>query len=607
MTAHSNAQDPPILLPDGTQFQIWEDETDYRKVYYVDQQHPGAADDNPGTEEAPLLTIQRAAELVEPAEKVLIKSGIYRELVQPRRGGTGADGMISFEAAPGAEAAIRGSRVLNAWSLSDVARSVSVWMADLPAAFFDGDHPFAVVNTTEEDYERMPWAHAERGRVPHTLPRAMVFQNGRRLTQLGTCDELPRVAGAFWVDAEHHTLHLHPFDRRNPGSCTIEATTQQFLFKPPVTGLGYIRIEGLTFEHAGNGFIVFGNGAVTTWGGNHWIIEGNTVRHINAAAIEIGAHNAKGSDDTGLAELEKTTGGHLVRRNHVYDCGTGGIRGSVVTRSLLADNHIHDCGWQEVERYWETAGIKILYTVNSVVQCNHIHHCRAAPAIWIDAGNRNSRVCRNLVHDIAVTTGAIFFEKSNVPNLIDHNIVYNVEAGSGVYQQDCDQLLIAHNLILNCAHAGVHMSKNPNRDRTGVCKHNRIINNVIAQCSVGFQYYDMENASDNNVLTSMSADFDLDDWQSSGLDTHSKLVELDITIDLEDRHLSWSSQTDAVTTVLRDEVMSLDYFGRPYRGDRVTVGPFTEGWSPVCRRLRFAADDGDANVCGPDASSWTRR
>ena len=117
----------------------------------------------------------------------------------------------------------------------------------------------------------------------------------------------------------------------------------------------------------------------------------------------------------------------------------------------------------------------------------------------------------------------------------------------------------------------------------------------------------MENASDNNVLTSMSADFDLDDWQSSGLDTHSKLVELDITIDLEDRHLSWSSQTDAVTTVLRDEVMSLDYFGRPYRGDRVTVGPFTEGWSPVCRRLRLAPDDGDANVCGPDASSWTRR
>jgi len=43
-------------------------------------------DDNAGTEGASFLTIQTAAEVVEPAEKVVIKSGIYRELIQPRRG-----------------------------------------------------------------------------------------------------------------------------------------------------------------------------------------------------------------------------------------------------------------------------------------------------------------------------------------------------------------------------------------------------------------------------------------------------------------------------------------------------------------------------------------
>ena len=296
MTTHSSAQGSPIILPDGTEFPIWQDETDYRTVYYVDQQHPLAADDNPGTEEAPFLTIQAAAEVVEPAAKVLIKSGIYRELIQPRRGGTGADGMIGFEAASGAEAIIRGSQVLSApWSLSDVARSASVWMTELPATFFKGDHPFAVVNTTDDDFEIMRWASAERGRVPHTLPRAMVFQDGRRLTQLGTCDELPRVPGAFWIDTEHHTLHINPLDRRNPGTCQIEATTRQFLFNPLVKGLGYIRIRGLTFEHAGNGFIRSGNGAVTTWSGNHWIIEDNTVRHINAVAIEIGAFTEEGA------------------------------------------------------------------------------------------------------------------------------------------------------------------------------------------------------------------------------------------------------------------------------------------------------------------------
>ncbi len=303
MNRRSSAQESPTILPDGTRFQIWQDETDYRKVYYVDQQHPGAADDNPGTEEAPFLTIQAAAEVVEPAERVLIKSGIYRELVQPRRGGNGADEMISYEAAPGADAIVRGSEVLNAtWTHSD--RWVSVWTADLPEAFFEGDHPFAVINTTDADFELMPWARGDKGTVPHSLPRAMVFQDGRRLTQLGTCDDVPRVTGAFWIDTEHHALYVKPFDRTDPNTCEMEATARQFLLNPLVTGLGYIRINGLTFEHAGNGFIRSGNGAVTTWGGHHWIIEDNTVRHINAVAIEMGGYSDEGTERENENELK---------------------------------------------------------------------------------------------------------------------------------------------------------------------------------------------------------------------------------------------------------------------------------------------------------------
>ncbi len=250
----SSVEDPPILLPDGTEFETWEDGTEYRRVYYVDQNHPAAADENPGTEEAPFLTIQRAADIVQPAEKVLIKSGVYREWVRPRRGGTGPDGMISFEAAPGAEAVISGSDDLTAtWTNSVRSRSANVWKADLPVEFFADDHPFATINTSDDDFAVMRWARAEQGRIPHTLPRAMVFQDGRRLTQLARIDELHRVAGTFWIDRENRQLHLNPYDRRNPNTRQIEVTTRQFLFNPLVKGMGYIRIKGLTFEHAGNG------------------------------------------------------------------------------------------------------------------------------------------------------------------------------------------------------------------------------------------------------------------------------------------------------------------------------------------------------------------
>ena len=585
------------MLPDGTRFPVWQDETDYRKVYYVDQQHPGAADDNPGTEEAPFLTIQRAADLVEPAEKVLIKSGIYRELVQPRRGGTGADGMIAFEAAPGADAIIRGSQVLSAtWTNSEEARSVSAWMVDLPEAFFEGDHPFALVNNTDEEWELMLYARGSRDRIPHTLRRAMVFQNGRRLTQIGSCEELPRFPGTFWIDPEHHQLHVNPFDRANPNTCEMEATTQEFLFKPQSAGLGYIRVKGLTFEHAGNGLMCFGKGALTTWGGHHWIIEDNTVRHVNSIAIEIGGRTDLASNNLNQEELRKTTGDHLVLGNHTYDCGMGGIQGHAVARNLIADNHVHDCGWQEMQSYQHAAGIKTVYTADSVLLRNHIHHCQAAPGMWIDVGNWNCRATRNLVHDIAALNGGIFFEKSNAPSVVDHNVVYNMQGGSGVYLRDCDQILIAHNLLVNCDHSGIRMRKTPTRDRAGLCKHNRAINNVLARCTVAFDYEVMENVSDYNVLSRMGEDFSLAAWQASGLDTHTTEIELDIAIDPEAQCLEWSSQTDAVMMVPGDELLSLDYFGRPYLGDEVTVGPFTEGWGPVCRRLRLAPGDGCANV-----------
>ena len=37
MTTQSNAQEPPILLADGSPFPLWRDETVYRKVYCMEE------------------------------------------------------------------------------------------------------------------------------------------------------------------------------------------------------------------------------------------------------------------------------------------------------------------------------------------------------------------------------------------------------------------------------------------------------------------------------------------------------------------------------------------------------------------------------------------
>ena len=101
----------PVFMPDGKPFPFWDDRTAYERVYHVACAHPAASDDGPGTEERPWATIGRAAAALQPAEKVVVHAGIYRERVSPARGGEGPDRMIAYEAAPGEAVYVRGSRV----------------------------------------------------------------------------------------------------------------------------------------------------------------------------------------------------------------------------------------------------------------------------------------------------------------------------------------------------------------------------------------------------------------------------------------------------------------------------------------------------------------
>ena len=94
---------------------MWEVPLHFTKTYYVDCQAKNADDNGPGTQEHPFRTINRAAQVLQPGERVVIAEGVYREFVRPARGGTGPDAMISYEAAPGAKVVVKGSRVVTDW------------------------------------------------------------------------------------------------------------------------------------------------------------------------------------------------------------------------------------------------------------------------------------------------------------------------------------------------------------------------------------------------------------------------------------------------------------------------------------------------------------
>ena len=70
-------------------------------TYYVDQNHPNASDINPGTEDLPWRTIQKAADTVWAGDSVVVKSGMYTERINFSSGTRGAPGqLITFTAQP---------------------------------------------------------------------------------------------------------------------------------------------------------------------------------------------------------------------------------------------------------------------------------------------------------------------------------------------------------------------------------------------------------------------------------------------------------------------------------------------------------------------------
>ncbi|MCX6972774.1 MAG: DUF1565 domain-containing protein, partial [Verrucomicrobia bacterium] len=67
------------------------------------------SDASDGSKSAPLKTISAAASKAQPGDTITVQEGIYRERINPPRGGTADDKRITYQAAPGAKVVIKGS------------------------------------------------------------------------------------------------------------------------------------------------------------------------------------------------------------------------------------------------------------------------------------------------------------------------------------------------------------------------------------------------------------------------------------------------------------------------------------------------------------------
>src|SRR4029079_18282599 len=86
---------------------------------------------------APFRTVQRAANVVNPGDTVLIRNGNYREDIEAKRGGT-ASAPVTFQNYPNEHPVILGSKVVTGWvSDGGAVWKKTGWVVNSQQAFVD--------------------------------------------------------------------------------------------------------------------------------------------------------------------------------------------------------------------------------------------------------------------------------------------------------------------------------------------------------------------------------------------------------------------------------------------------------------------------------------
>ncbi|HUA69039.1 MAG TPA: right-handed parallel beta-helix repeat-containing protein [Candidatus Saccharimonadales bacterium] len=556
--------DLPVLLPDGTEFKTWEVPLKLTRTYYVDGPNPRASDANPGTKDRPFATVNRAAQVLGPGERVIVAAGVYREHIRPLRGGASPQEMISYEAAAGARVVLKGSCEFHEpWIPADSAAPPRIWQAPLRGTYFTNYNPFDIENVSAQQFAIMDFATEVRGKAPCNLPRGLIFQDGRRLTQVSARSDLEGHEGCYWVDRRKQILFASFFGHARPDHIGIEITTQESVFAPEKIGLGYIRVKGFVVEQAAGPFPWPQVGAISTTRGHHWIIEDNTVHEVNGVGIDVGIQLWQWPQPS-------VAGFHIVRRNTVADCGICGIAGMGPGGRdfglLIEDNVLLRNAFYDVQKLYETGGIKTHNAVHCLIRHNLILDTLHGSGIWMDWDNRYSRCCQNVVVNAQAKAGAIFIEASFLPNMIDDNFVWGTQAagnglmrvlgltGHGLYEHDCSHQLFVHNFIGRSEGSGIHLhGKMSDRKIDGHIPEyglHLVNNNLLYQNASSDVYAGQPSAIAGNVSTGFTAAFD------------RRTLELT---------LSASNGLPACELVPQ---ASYDFFGHLREGPMTVAGPF---------------------------------
>jgi hypothetical protein len=544
-----------LMIGNGAIGRIGAEERTRNALLVVAQEHVAADDANAGTEQAPLRTIAAAVARAQAGDTIFVHRGIYREQIKPTHGGEDGRPLV-FRAAAGESVVVRGSDEITAWEqvpghprvfATPVARLVPVGAVNpylLAMRVSPGEKPGELSLAARP----VPDAtHLSRSvYLPRTL--GLVFAGGQPLREVTSENAVFEQAMTWIVSADGERLLVN-FGRERLAEVArpIEVAVRPRLFAPVHRGLGWIEIHGFDFEHCANPGPFPQAGAVAVRGGHHWTIAGNTIRWAKSLGLDLGNEhwNPERIPGVPLAEQTPLISHHLlVEDNTVSDNGICGItghghRGSQVRRNLVERNGWLDLDETDVE-WAEWAGIK--FHGDALVEANVVRD-NEGYGIWLD-NIRGGRITRNLV--LSNKGVGIFTELGSGLITIDNNIVAMTRwmspfyDGTGIYAHDVSGLLIAHNLVLGSAGAGIELrvvSERKLADQVVSASGSAVLNNILlynsrVALSLPFNDARAENIrSDWNVLVGNQEYYQ---GQDSGWDSLCAINRFALTFSYEE-------------------------------------------------------------------------
>jgi hypothetical protein len=309
---------------------------------------PGGNDGNPGTNPlAPLRTVQRAADLAQPGDLILIQPGVYREGVDVAVSGSSAQPIVFRGSAPGV--------VLDGADLG-VFTGVT-WTAQADGVF-SRVLGFTTAHVVTELGRMFPYG---------TLPALQALAAG--------------APGGFYFDGA--TLHVKFADLSSPAAHTMHVARHEQAFL--VDGRAHVRFQNLEIRHYGTSF---GKGiylryaadsavrscrihevaAAGVWvrGGDRHRIEDNQIWDTNVFQWSWDLVKGSAAEASGVSFTNEIGRGHVVRGNHVrgffngvFPCGSLPPPSAQTNETDVYDNDVSEIGDDAFEPEGHCANVRI--------------------------------------------------------------------------------------------------------------------------------------------------------------------------------------------------------------------------------------------------------